>query len=94
MQKTLLHNQSLLDFTLHHCGTLNGIVQMAVENNIGITDLLSPGAVFSVPSNITKDNDIVEFYSNKKLVPACGYNTLENQNNSDFVFAYEFAISL
>ena len=36
MQKTLLHNQSLLDFTLHHCGTLNGIVQMAVENNIGI----------------------------------------------------------
>ena len=43
MQKTLLHNQSLLDFTLHHCGTLQGIVGMAVENNIGITDLRKDG---------------------------------------------------
>ncbi len=71
------------NFTLHHCGTLQGIVGMAVENNIGITDLLSPGAVFSVPNNITKDNDIVTFYANKAFVPACGYKTLENQNKPE-----------
>ena len=76
MQKTLLHNQSLLDFTLHHCGTLNGIVQMAVENNIGIADFLSAGSVLSVPNGISKDEQIVEFYENKKLIPACGFNTL------------------
>ena len=94
MQKTLLHNQSLLDFTLHHCGTLNGIVQMAVENNIGIADFLSAGSVLSVPNGISKDEQIVEFYENKKLIPACGFNTLELSNALDDMFAYEFAISL
>ena len=44
--------------------------------------------------NITKDEQIVEFYENKKLIPACGFNTLELSNALDDMFAYEFAISL
>lgn len=94
MQKTLLHNQSLLDFTLHHCGTLQGIINIAIENNIAITEILSPGEILNVPSEIPKENDIVEFFQNKKIIPASGFNTLESQSLPDYVFCYEFPISL
>jgi hypothetical protein len=93
MQKTVLHNQSLLDFTLHHCGTLRGIMAMALENNISITEMLSPGDQLNVPNEIAKESDIVEFYQNKKLIPATGFETMEKQTLQNF-FAYEFPIML
>lgn len=93
MQKTVLHNQSLLDFTLHHCGTLDGIMAMAIENNISITEMLSPGDQLNVPNEIAKESDIVEFYQNKKLIPATGFETMEKQTLQNF-FAYELPIML
>ncbi|AMA48997.1 hypothetical protein [Flavobacterium covae] len=93
MQKTVLHNQSLIDFTLHHCGTLDGIMAMAVENNISITEILTPGQVLTIPNEIIKDIDIVGFYETKRVIPASGFNTLENEALQN-MFAYEFPIIL
>lgn len=93
MQKTLLHNQSLLDFTLNHCGTLLSIVEIAAENNIGITEALASGVVLSIPGNAKRDQNIVDFYTNKRIVPASGF-ALRNNQRLENVFAYEFTISL
>ncbi|MPT35740.1 MAG: hypothetical protein E2604_11820 [Flavobacterium sp.] len=94
MQKTLLHNQSLLDFSLQHCGTLQGIINIAIENNIAITEMLSPGDVLRIPSEAAKANDIVEFYQNKKIIPASGFSTLESQSAPEFVLCYELPTRL
>lgn len=74
MQETVLHNQSLIDFTLHHCGTVESIVAIAIANNWSITEELQPKRILELPVNIVKDEDIVTFYSNKKHVPAFNYS--------------------
>lgn len=74
MQETVLHNQSLIDFTLHHCGTIESLVAMAVANDSSITEELQPKGVLEVPANIMKDSDIVGFYTNKNHVPAFNYS--------------------
>ena len=93
MQKTLLHNQSLLDFTLHHCGTLQSIIDVAIENKINITDTLAAGTNLTLPNGTVKDNEIVSFYYDKKIIPACGY--IEEIEIDDYGFPEgEFPISL
>jgi hypothetical protein len=71
MQKQVLHNQSLLDFTLHHCGTLDALLKAAIENNKSITSELIPSEELIVPKGIVS-NDIVQFYSSKGIKPAFG----------------------
>jgi hypothetical protein len=81
MQETVLHNQSLIDFTLHHCGTIESVVAMAVANNWSITEELQPKKVLEVPQDIIKDSDIVGFYTNKKHVPAFNYSGSSSTND-------------
>lgn len=73
MQETVLHNQSLIDFTLHHCGTIGSLVAMAIANDSSITQELQPKKILEIPVDIRKDSDIVGFYTNKKHVPAFNY---------------------
>ncbi|OUL63097.1 hypothetical protein [Flavobacterium sp. AJR] len=74
MQETVLHNQSLIDFTLHHCGTIESVVAMAVANDWSITEELQPKRILEVPADVIKDSDIVGFYTSKKHVPAFNYS--------------------
>ena len=74
MQETVLHNQSLIDFTLHHCGTIESLVAMTVANNLSITDPLAVKTILEVPEAIRKDEDIVGFYTDGKYVPAFNYS--------------------
>jgi hypothetical protein len=78
MQKTVLHNQSLLDFTLHHCGKLESLFDLAISNGKSITEELVPGTLLEVPDTVDKAVDIVNFYKFKNIEPACGFvgNTL------------------
>ena len=38
MQVVVLHNQSLLDLALQHTGTIESIFELAMLNNLSITD--------------------------------------------------------
>jgi hypothetical protein len=78
MQKQVLHNQSLLDFTLHHCGKLESLFEMCLVNSISLTAEINPGTFLEVPDTADKDDDIVNFYKFKNIEPACGFvgNTL------------------
>jgi hypothetical protein len=78
MQKQVLHNQSLLDFTLHHCGKLDSLFALAINNGVSITEEITPGTVLEVPDTIDKADDIVNFFRFKNIEPACGFvgNTL------------------
>lgn len=78
MQKQVLHNQSLLDFALHHCGKLESLFELCLVNGISATDEITPGTLLVVPDTTDKADDIVNFYKFKKIEPACDFvgNTL------------------
>ena len=68
----VLHNQSLLDFTLQHCGTLDALFQTAITNSISITSEIVSGSELLIPVDALVDNDILQFYSIKGIKPAFG----------------------
>jgi hypothetical protein len=78
MQKQVLHNQSLLDFTVHHCGKFDSLVALAISNGISPTAEILPGTLLEVPDTIDKADDIVNFFMVKNIEPACDFvgNTL------------------
>jgi hypothetical protein len=78
MQKQVLHNQSLLDFTVHHCGKLEALMELCFANGISPTAEITPGTVLEVPDTIDKAVDIVNFFRFKNIEPACDFvgNTL------------------
>lgn len=73
MQKQqVLHNQSLLDFALHHYGKIEALFDLTLINGISATDVLTPGAMLETSETIDKSEDIVNFYTYKSIVPASG----------------------
>jgi hypothetical protein len=89
MNYKVLHNQSLLDFTLNHCGSLESILTIATVNNLSITDELIPGQVLNIPSDVIVDSYIRDYYYQKNIKPACGYPKIKD---NELEFPYEFAI--
>ena len=49
MQVVVLHNQSLLDLALQHTGTIESIFELAMLNNLSITDDVVAGKVLTIP---------------------------------------------
>jgi len=78
MQQTVLHNQSLLDFTLHHCGKLESLFALAISNGVSVTSEIVPGTLLDVPKTLDKADDIVNFFKFKNIEPASEFtgNTL------------------
>lgn len=70
MQKPVLHNQSLYDFAIQHCGTVAAVIAIAAANNLSTTAILTPGMELTIPSGVVNEPDIVEFYRIKKHRPA------------------------
>ena len=48
MQVEVLHNQSLLDLALQHTGTIESIFELAMLNNLSITDDVVAGKVLTI----------------------------------------------
>ena len=48
MQVVVLHNQSLLDLALQHTGTIESVFELAMLNNLSITDDVVAGKVLTI----------------------------------------------
>lgn len=79
MQKTIYHNQSLLDFAIQHTGDIESLFDFAKENNLCITDSLTAGEQLIVPDTTSKDIDILNYYTNKKILPASAIKILQEE---------------
>lgn len=73
--------QSLFDLAIQAQGTVNAAFEMAVLNNISVTDTLTAGDSIST-SVETKDVEIATFYKNKELFPATALRA-EDEFNSN-----------
>lgn len=79
MQQTVLHNQTLYDFALQHCGTVAAVFAIALANGISITSELVPGTQLDVPADAPVDADILNFYKAKEVLPATGITELNTE---------------
>jgi hypothetical protein len=70
MQITALHNQSLLDVAIRHCGTVGAVADIAILNNISITDDLIPGQLIELPNKDYGNREVINYFSTNKIDPA------------------------
>ncbi|MFJ1330269.1 hypothetical protein [Capnocytophaga canimorsus] len=79
MQIVILHNQSLLDACLQHTGTIESLFELALANELSVTDDLTAGQGFEIPINAQKDKDILNYYAAKNIQPATGFTQTDLQ---------------
>jgi len=89
---TVLHNQSLIDFSIQRCGRLDDFLKIAMENGISPTDKIIPGAILKLPQNLSVDIDIVNHFTYKKIIPAFGDKMIFTQSYLDFLLPNTFPI--
>ncbi|OWP76526.1 hypothetical protein [Flavobacterium oreochromis] len=97
MQNQVKHNQSLFDFTIQSKGTIEALFETAILNNVSITEDLLTGSDLLVSNGII-DKQIVNYFLNKKIVPATALTqtqiqTLEPQGIGYMIIANDFIVS-
>lgn len=70
MQIIALHNQTLLDIAIRHCGTVEAVVDIAILNNISITDDLIPGQIILIPDKDYGNQEVINYFNANKIDPA------------------------
>lgn len=68
MQKTILHNQSVLDVTLQYTGSMAKLFDLALLNGFSITQELVSGSSCATPS--VDDETVFGYFAAKALIPS------------------------
>lgn len=66
----ILKGQSLFDIAIQSAGSIEHIFELAIENNISITESLDAGTQIIVPDNIELNSNVVSYYTRNSLKPA------------------------
>ena len=77
---TVLHNQSILDFAIQHTGSAQNAFEIAMANNMSITDQLMAGSELVIPNSIVNDVDVKNYYQSKAIQPATAITTIIDDN--------------
>lgn len=65
---TVTSQQSTLDLALQHCGSLEAAFDLALLNNVSITDDLLDGQKLDIPAALSKD--VTNYYAVHDIRPA------------------------
>ena len=76
MKEVVLHEQSLLDIAIQTAGSPEAAYELALVNNLSLTDELKPGQELERVAAINAD--IENYYTNKNLKPATGFTQEDN----------------
>lgn len=69
-QVIAIHNQNLLDIAIQEYGDVRAVFDLALVNDISITELLSPGQELLLPESQFVDGDILAYYKANNIKPA------------------------
>lgn len=78
----VLHNQSILDFAIQHTGSAHNAFEIAMANNISITDQLTAGNDLVIPVSIVNDVDVKNYYQSKAIQPATDITQYEDSEEN------------
>jgi hypothetical protein len=70
MQIIALHNQTLSDISVRHCGTIEALVAIAILNNISPTAELIPGQLIQIPLKDYGNQEVINYFVVNKVEPA------------------------
>lgn len=82
----VLSYQSLIDIAVQTSGSAEAVFELAMKNELSITDELSAGSKIQTVDVI--DIDIAAYYNNKRLTPATAINKLREEESG--IFTREF----
>ncbi|KQC30172.1 hypothetical protein [Flagellimonas eckloniae] len=67
---TVIGEQSLLDLAIQGYGTVEAVVQLALENDLSVTDELSVGFELKAIEYEDTDTGVSDYFSKKGILPA------------------------
>ncbi|WP_034752756.1 hypothetical protein [Chryseobacterium daeguense] len=68
----ILHNQTILDISIETTGSVDNCFQIAIANGHSVSADLTAGSSFGNAKGSKLNEDIVGYYSAKKIHPATG----------------------
>lgn len=69
--KRIAQNQTLADFVLQHCGTLQCAMKVIFDNNRSLTDAIEVDNILMVDTdNDAIDKVVVDYFKENNIVPA------------------------
>ena len=78
MQITINHNQSLLDLAIQKNGSITTAFELALLNGISLTEELVPGQKLNFEKSTFSDDEIVNYFDNKKTMIATGFQNSDS----------------
>lgn len=76
---TALNNQNQFDLAVQVFGTVEAVFDVAINNDLGITDTLIPGSDLIVEESEDVNEPIQAYYSKNELKPATDRPEIEGQ---------------
>ena len=91
----VLHNQTIIDIAIQYFGTAEAAFDIALMNQLSITDDIEPGQILHVPNLDYGSTEIVKYFlANKKQPATALMPTVEVTNQYEYEFPQgEFPIS-
>lgn len=65
---TTQEGQNLMDLAIQHLGDQSGVFDLAMKNDVSMTDPVAPGTKLDLPDVI--DNQVTGYFAEKQLFPA------------------------
>ena len=91
---TVIENQSLLDIAIEYYGNAIAAIDLAVANNISITDVINAGNTLQQPKIEYKNFEVFQYFNSRKLkiataitiqdleqIPIIGIGKMQIENN-------------
>lgn len=78
MKIIVLNNQSILDVSIQHTGTVENSFAIAIANGFSVSEMLASGASIEIPDDLQKNSDVLNYYTAKQIQPATGLTTEQN----------------
>lgn len=71
MKLTVKHNQSLFDLAIQEFGSPEAAIEIALLNDLSITDRLESGQELELPKESEfENNEVLKYYSKNNIKPA------------------------
>ncbi len=71
---TIIDKQNLLDIALQASGTIESVFEIALQNQVSITDEVAPGVGLMIPDGLIQNKDVLNYYIQQTILPATGSN--------------------
>lgn len=88
--------QNLIDIAIQHCGSATALVELAVLNDLSVTDDVAAGQELMLPTPI--NTALIDYYLSKSIVPstdkpiARDYNDLSQEGIDFWIIENDFVV--